>query len=148
MQPKLGRVGKKKREAKLLTLVAPGETILWSGVLVQSTQVAEGTIRVKTQSILTENALVSCSLRDLTQPIRFDFADMSVPRVSQTGLSAHFSVELRDEPDTSSDTEVARMTSLAVSVDGVPAAFIDKIVQHIPDVAIASPLIARRYSKG
>ena len=139
-------MGKRTQVNALHSLLAEGESALWSGVLVEIIPLKDDPIKMKVRALLTENAMIWIPLRDLITPIRVEFREMIKPQIFLTGMVGHFSF-LTDPADVSSEWVTTHVNvSQGITFAGVPGPFIECLVNQIPILQVLSPLLRQRYT--
>jgi hypothetical protein len=139
-------MGKRSQNIALQVLVPQSESVLWTGVLVQTTMFAEVQLRFKVRALLTQNAVIWSSLRDLDHPIRIEYPEMLEPQVSLTGIVGHFRFSISALDDDTTMWAGRKIESLVIYFGGIPSSFIDCLVDRVPNLELQSPVLQRRYS--
>ena len=141
-------MGKRTQNAALQVLVTKSESVLWTGVLMQTALFAEGPFTLKVRALLTENAVVWCSLRalrELDDPIRVEYRQMFEPQVFLTGIVGRFEFSVVSEDDNPHVGAEHQTQVAAVMFSGIPASFIDSLVGRVPNLRLQSPVLQQRY---
>ena len=136
-------MGKRRQILALKALVAPSESVVWTGILIQTTLLSEVRLKFKVRALLTQNALIWSSLRDLDHPIRIEYLEMLDPQITLTGIVGHYSFSIPADESRQSGEEGENF--LGILFGGVPAAFIDYLVSRLPDIQLLSPALQQRY---